>query len=235
MLKTKSVMLYIFIMVLFILLFASFDAEPYFEYAAYMDVTDVGMYRALTDNLSGLRPEEPSGPDAPTGSVTEYVLNDESSVIKSYKFILYYLDYADYPTNGIFDSDLLDALKRYQAERLLDVSGILDRETMEALDSEVLTFSEGKYGDAILYYKDRLQSLGYYPKNATLTDGFDAELTDILKKYQKNNGLAQNGMLDVDTQVCLRKPLENQADAEGKVANPDETVVTTQEGGSRGN
>ncbi|MBO4359390.1 MAG: peptidoglycan-binding protein [Eubacteriaceae bacterium] len=228
MLKPKSVMLYIFIMVLFILLFASFDAEPYFEYAAYMDVTDAGMYRALTDNMTGLRPEEPDSPDTPVGTVVEYVLNDESSVIKSYKFILYYLDYAEYPSNGIFDSDLLNALKLYQAERLLEVTGILDRATMESLDSEVLTYSEGKYGDPILYYKDRLQSLGYYPKNAALTDGFDAELTEILKKYQKNNGLAQNGLLDVDTQVCLRKPLENQADADGKVQNPDATTVTTQ-------
>ena len=235
MLKPKSVLLYIFIMVLFILLFASFDAEPYFEYAAYMDVTDSGMYRALTDNMSGLRPEEPVGGDDQTGYVTEYVLNDESSVIRSYKFILYYLDYAEYPSNGIFDSDLLEAVKRYQTERLLDVNGILDKATMESLDSEVLTYSEGKYGDAILYYKDRLQSLGYYPKNATLTDGFDAEMTGIIKKYQKNNGLAQNGTLDVDTQVCLRKPLENQADVDGKVQNPDDTVVTTDEGGSRGN
>ncbi|MBR2779818.1 MAG: peptidoglycan-binding protein [Eubacteriaceae bacterium] len=235
MLKPKSVLLYIFIMVLFILLFASFDAEPYFEYAAYMDVTDSGMYRALTDNMSGLRPEEPAGGDDQPGYVAEYVLNDESSVIRSYKFILYYLDYAEYPTNGIFDSDLLEALRRYQTERLLDVSGILDKATMESLDSEVLTYSEGKYGDAILYYKDRLQELGYYPQNAVLTDGFDEEMTDIIKKYQKNNGLAQNGTLDVDTQVCLRKPLENQADVDGKVQNPDATVVTTDEGRSRGN
>ena len=64
---------------------------------------------------------------------------------------------------------------------------------------------------------------------------FGTKTQAAVRDYQKNNGLAQNGMLDVDTQVCLRKPLENQADAEGKVANPDETVVTTQEGGSRGN
>ena len=138
MLKTKSVMLYIFIMVLFILLFASFDAEPYFEYAAYMDVTDAGMYRALTDNLSGLRPEEPSGPDAPTGSVTEYVLNDESSVIKSYKFILYYLDYADYPTNGIFDSDLLDALKGKNFDVVLISESMLRENTECFLDDMTL-------------------------------------------------------------------------------------------------
>jgi len=220
MLKPKSVLLYIFIMVIFILLFSSFDAENYFEYSSQMDVTDTKMYRAITDNMEGLDPPQADvTPDVTP--VVEYVLNDESPVIKSYKFILYYLDYMDYPTNGIFDSDLLEAVRTYQTERVLTVNGILDRATMESLDSEVLTYSEGKYGDPILYYKDRLLDLGYYKKGTTLTDGFDAELTEILKAYQKNNGLVQTGTLDVDTQVCLRKPLEDQADVDGNIMNPD--------------
>lgn len=225
MFKPRSVILYIFVMMLFILLFASFDAEPYFVYSASLGVNDAGMYRSLTDNMEGLEPKPVTGDDD-FEPVTQYVLNDESSVIKAYKFTLYYLDYIDYPTNGIFDSVLKKAIEKYQAERLLTVNGILDEKTMESLDSEVLVYTEGKYGDPIIYYKDRLQSLSYYEHGTVLGDAFDEELTEILKAYQKNNGLVVTGILDVDTQVCLRKPLENQADAEGNILHPDDNVIS---------
>ena len=58
---------------------------------------------------------------------------------------------------------------------------------------------------------------------AKFTMDFTAEEFEsaVIKAYQKNNGLVQTGTLDVDTQVCLRKPLEDQADVDGNIMNPD--------------
>lgn len=232
MIKTKSALLYIFVTICVLLLFSSFDAENYFDYASALNVSDSIMLKALKDDMSGLyvKKDEENTPTAE--AVTEYVLNDESEVIKQYKYILYYLDYCDYPENGRFDAALQAALRKYQTEKLITVNGILNKETMNALDSEVLTYKEGKHGDMILEYKKTLRSLGYYESDKVITDGFDSELTEILKKYQKNNLLEETGILDIETQIMLRKPLENQADVNGKTVTPTDTSYMT-EGGSK--
>lgn len=222
MIKTKSALLYIFITVLFLCLFASFDAESYFDYASALDVSDENMMRAITDDMKDLYIDTgDKGDDVDTDTITEYILNDESPAIKEYKFILYYLDYADYPKNGLFDSDLELAVKNYQTEKLLKVTGILDVETMNALEKEVLTYKEGKYGEAILEYKETLQKLGYIDESEVLTQAFDAELTEVIKAYQRNNKVEESGYFDVYTQIELRKPLENQYDVNGNIVSPD--------------
>ncbi len=225
--KAKSALLYIFITICVLMLFASFDAESYFDYASALNVSDEIMLRALKDDMSGLYIPTEEEEEPTSTSVTEYVLNDESEVIKQYKFTLYYLDYCEYPEDGRFDAAMQTALRKYQTEKLITVSGILDEETMNVLDSEVLTYKEGKYGDAIMEYKKTLRSLGYYESDSVITDAFDSELTEIVKKYQKNNSLEETGILDIETQIMLRKPVENQADSDGNVKTPIDTTYVT--------
>lgn len=233
MIKTKSALLYIFVTVCVLMLFSSFDAENYFDYASALNVSDSVMLKALKDDMSELYVQKDED-KTPTGeAVTEYVLNDESEVIKQYKSILYYLDYCDYPENGRFDAALQAALRKYQTEKLITVNGILNEETMNALDSEVLTYKEGKYGEMILEYKKTLRSLGYYESDTVITDSFDSEMTETVKKYQKNNSLEETGILDIETQIMLRKPIENQADVNGKIVTPTDTSYMTDSGSDK--
>ena len=56
-------------------------------------------------------------------------------------------------------------------------------------------------------------------------------MTETVKKYQKNNSLEETGILDIETQIMLRKPIENQADVNGKIVTPTDTSYMT-DGGS---
>ena len=58
-------------------------------------------------------------------------------------------------------------------------------------------------------------------------------MTETVKKYQKNNSLEETGILDIETQIMLRKPIENQADVNGKIVTPTDTSYMTDSGSDK--
>ncbi len=74
-----------------------------------------------------------------------------------------------------------------------------------ALAEETAAFEPLKQGDqseAVLKLKERLFDLGYFTTN-DLNDKFNSETTKKLKRFQKDNGLEQTGVLDEATAALL--------------------------------
>ncbi|NLW70724.1 MAG: hypothetical protein GX061_06555 [Eubacteriaceae bacterium] len=202
MIKFKPAMLYILTVMLFILLFASFDAEFYFDFSGRFDISREMMYRAFTENTAGLVTELPPVPD--TLPAAEYSYGDENDTVASYKRKLYYLGYIkDYPEDKLMDEDMVSAVRIYQSDKALSISGTLNTLTMDTLDYEVVTYKQGVRGEDVTEYKEILRQLGYYGEQDILTDEFDEQMTEAVKTYQTDNSLEATGELDVFTLFLL--------------------------------
>lgn len=216
MLKTKNVILYIFISVGLILLFASFDAQSYSSFASAMNLRDDMMYRSITENMEGVYltdvNDDPDTTIDPETETKEYSQGDSGDVVMAYKRILYYLDYLGYPQDDKLDEEMKNAVAKYQTDKAITVkeSGKLDLNTMYALEAEVLVYSQGKIGPEILEYQETLQQLGYFAADAKLDGTFDESTTAAIREYQLKNSLTETGTLNVDTQISLRKELSKQ-------------------------
>lgn len=138
----------------------------------------------------------------------EFKLGKSGDEIQNYQLILYYLDYIkDYP-KGNFDNLTETAVKRYQEDRKLEDTGVLNQETQKSLKSETLEYLAGKRGKAIEQYQDVLIRLGYLQGNP------DGQLGSIsvnaIKIYQEKNNLEITGYLDTKTLESMQKPLDQQ-------------------------
>ncbi len=215
MLKTKNVILYIFISIGLVLLFASFDAQNYSSFATAMNLRDDMMYRSITENMDGVYLADVEEQDTtlkPETETKEYSVGDSGEIVAAYKKILYYMDYLGYPQNDEFDEEMKTAMTKYQTDKSITVkeAGMLDVNTMYALEAEVLVYSQGKIGSEILDYQKTLQELGYIASNAVIDGTFDEATTTAIKEYQQKNSLSVTGNLNVDTQISLRKEISKQ-------------------------
>jgi peptidoglycan hydrolase-like protein with peptidoglycan-binding domain len=132
-----------------------------------------------------------------------YELGDQNDVIKDYQEILYYLDYLDDSGDGIFGEKTELAVKNYQEEKDLNVTGILDKTTMTNLDGEAVIYKIGYTGDKIKYYQEILIDIGYLDSEATGTFG---ELTHAaVNAYQEDENIDVTGEIDLETQQHLEK------------------------------
>ncbi len=77
------------------------------------------------------------------------------------------------------------------------VCGALAEET-----AAVEPLKQGDQSEAVLKLKERLFDLGYFTTN-DLNDKFNSETTKKLKRFQKDNGLEQTGVLDEATAALL--------------------------------
>ena len=211
MLKIKPLLIYVIATFMVLILFSSFDAEFYFEHSSKLNITDKIMYIAFTSSMDELYINEPSGDD--TQKASSYELNDSSDFIEDYKYILYYLDYTDYPETNEFDVDLQSAVLQYQQLNDLEVNGILDTPTMDSLDAESIVYQMGKRGPQILNYQQILKELGYIAEDVEINGTFGEATRDAVEWYQNNNDLTSTGTLDVDTQTALLRNIPDQVPA----------------------
>ncbi len=142
-----------------------------------------------------------------------YQLNDSDDYILHYKMILYYLGYADYPEDNVFDVTLQSNVLTYQQNKGLEVTGVLTTATMTALDAEEIEYDEGQHGDAIATYQTTLQELGYLSDTYDPQGVFDDETRIAVKEYQLNNSLDVTGTINTATQKSLEKDLTDQVEA----------------------
>lgn len=211
MLKIKPLLIYVIATFMILILFSSFDAEFYFEYSSKLNVTDEIMYIAFTFSMDELYINDPPGND--TEKATSYELNDSSDYIEDYKYILYYLDYLDYPEDNVFNVDLQSAVLQYQQLNDLEVNGILDTPTMDSLDDESIVYQMGKKGPQILIYQQILKELGYIAEDTEINGTFGEATRDAVEWYQNNNDLTNTGTIDADTQTALSRNLYDQVPA----------------------
>ncbi len=209
MMKPNTLIIYLICVFIAIALFASFDAEFYLSYTNKLNLTDQMMLRAFTSDYNGLASiNQEDGTKA-----SSYELNDESSYIKDYKMILYYLGYMDYPDNDTFDTDMQDAITQYQTDKSLEVTGILDSKTMDAMDNETPEYKLGQRGDAILKFQQILKTLKYISEETELNGTFGSDTQLAVKQYQTKNNLTVTGTLNAQTQEALSKNISEQLPA----------------------
>lgn len=212
MLKIKPLLIYVIATFMVLVLFSSFDAEFYFEHSSKLNITDEIMYIAFTNSMDELYINDQTGDDSEKAS--SYELNDSSDFIEDYKYILYYLDYMEYPEDNMFDVDLQSAVLQYQQLNDLEVNGILDTPTMDSLDAESIVYQMGKRGPQILTYQQILKELGYIAEDTEINGTFGEATRDAVEWYQNNNGLTNTGTLDTDTQIALSRNLYDQTPAQ---------------------
>lgn len=148
-----------------------------------------------------------------------YTLGDSSEEVLAYQKLLYYLGYLkDLPegqNKGEFESTTEVAVRDFQSNEKLEVTGELNKETQESLLLKPIEFKTGQSGDEIrdyqmiLYYLDHLKQ---YP------DGSFGSLTETaVKLYQEEQNINQTGILDQKTQKSLKsETLEYKAGKRGE-------------------
>lgn len=152
---------------------------------------------------------------------------DENENVLTIQKRLAYLGYlnADDSTTGYFGNDTYEAVTAFQTNSELDVTGIVDNETYNALMSNdaatgYKTLSVGDYDDGVTIPVTRLQTrlaeLGYYTDEVTGVYGKATECA--VKLFQAEAGLRVSGEADSQTQISLYK--------ENAVHNPNVGSVT---------
>ncbi len=68
--------------------------------------------------------------------------------------------------------------------------------------------SLGASGDNVVAAKERLAAMGYYEGNM-YNDVYNVDLKDAIAIFQRDNGMVDSGILDVATQIKLKKVFEN--------------------------
>lgn len=209
--KAKSVIMYVLSMIFVIMLTSSFNAEFHFNHTGRVNLSPKVMYLAFIDDLDSIV-SKPDDSDSASDSVKaqQYSKGDSSRFVRQYRYVLYYLDLLGNPVSNEFDTDMEAAVLSYQQTRGLDVNGVLNLQTMNALDSEEPTYRQGQKGNEILAYQQTLKALKYISENAEINGDFDDITYEAVKKYQQNHSLEVTGTLDKPTQIALKRDLSLQ-------------------------
>ncbi|MPW25682.1 hypothetical protein GC105_07750 [Alkalibaculum sp. M08DMB] len=136
----------------------------------------------------------------------EYIQGKSGDEILEYQLILYYLDYMQNYPEGQYGSGTVTSVKKYQKDKSLEETGLLNTQTQEALKQEQITYKLGKRGDEIKEYQKALITLDYLSGSA---DGqYGNNTLNAVKQFQKDNNLEETGTIDKPTQEILNKSIE---------------------------
>jgi len=208
--KFKSYCFYVVFVIFIICLFASFETGGSHTYADKVNLTPDRMYLVYADKadeLSSFAPVNPGNDEDETPVKAEsYKLGDISPYIREYKLKLAYLGLMKYPDSTIFDTPTEQAVKDYQENNNLEVTGILDSLTMNLLDGVEIAFRLGDTDEEIGDYQAMLSRLGYLEEGYTINT-FDAVTEEGLKKYQEEKKLGVTATFSSDTIKSLQNDI----------------------------
>ncbi len=135
---------------------------------------------------------------------------DDSTYVAEIQLRLYELGYLTDTATGYYGSNTVDAVILFQNLNDLDVTGIVDTETYEALKSDdaadnFKTLETGMFDDgsslSITALQTRLTELQYYYDEIT---GYYGEITaSAVLTFQSENGLEETGIADAATQRLI--------------------------------
>lgn len=156
---------------------------------------------------------------------------ERSEQVKSLQQLLTNVGVYDGEISGVFDSTTVKAVKQFQRSNGLGVDGIVGRRTWAALaDGDTATANQpfdnspftsdssftgpsagerigtrvlrqGDKGEAVTNLQQRLQDLGYY--KSRITGNFGSVTKAAVARFQKDNGLRSDGIVDGTTKAAL--------------------------------
>ncbi|MGI6665088.1 MAG: peptidoglycan-binding protein [Christensenellaceae bacterium] len=114
---------------------------------------------------------------------------------------LHYLE-EDEPTD-YYDVGIEEAVRRFQRKHGLEETGVADEETFALIfaeDAQKYAISEGVEGADVYELQARLVELNYLD---LATDTYDDKMTEAVLKFQKRNGLVEDGKVGRETKEVL--------------------------------
>ena len=132
---------------------------------------------------------------------------DKSDVVLECQKILKKLGYMYTEPDGMYGSDTLSAVKRFQENNGLTADGYLGPSTLAVLHSNTALANGlklGVSGDNVLRLQELLKKYGYL-EQANLTGYFGTVTEDAVKQFQRNNGLTCDGIAGSNTINLLTK------------------------------
>ncbi|MEO1561098.1 MAG: peptidoglycan-binding protein [Cyanobacteria bacterium J06632_19] len=117
--------------------------------------------------------------------------------------------------NGNYDSRTVEAVKRFQRDNKLVADGAVGAQTWQRIETpnkpkikiskkcNKPVLQRGDNNDCVIIVQQKLRELGYFKNNPT---GYFGETTwEAVKKFQLNNELPPNGIVDSQTWKALGK------------------------------
>lgn len=150
------------------------------------------------------------------GSGTDYIYLDRNSrgtLVSNVQTRLKELGYYTIRVDGIYGSGTQGAVRAFQRNNGLPVTGVVNTDTYNAMmasnavgvggsvSGDYVELSRGNRGVAVVRLQTRLQYLGYYTISV---DGIYGSGTQTaVRRFQSRNGISANGVATVYTQQVL--------------------------------
>ncbi|NMC55751.1 MAG: peptidoglycan-binding protein [Eubacteriaceae bacterium] len=199
----KKAILYIFIMLILLWSGASFLSQDLTRYSAYVNLSSKNMKAIIKSDFQTLMGLNNSDNNSKSTDELIYKINDRNAEVLTLKYKLYYLNYFQtQPSTDVLDSAMSEAINKYQINKGLTVTGVIDKATYDALLGEQITYVEGKTGDDIKQFQLILFYTGYL--NVYPSGYYGSVTTDAVSEYQKDKSIIQSGKLDAQTQQSLK-------------------------------
>lgn len=118
------------------------------------------------------------------------------------------------PITGFFGDQTETAVRHFQRSRNLNPDGIAGQSTLDALAAVIAArnrqpqfqpFGQGAKGDRVRQVQLRLQLLNYLSRNAN--GNFDRTTTEALARFQRDRGLAGDGVVGQQTWTVLQNAI----------------------------
>lgn len=123
--------------------------------------------------------------------------------------------------NGNYDSQTVEAVKRFQRASGLSADGVVGPQTWQKIENPTTEKSKteksnkcnqsvlqrGDKGKCVTKLQKRLQKLDYFKGN--ITSYFGSSTWEAVKQFQLNNELPPNGIVDSQTWKALKKDSSN--------------------------
>lgn len=131
----------------------------------------------------------------------------QAAVVTDIQTRLSELDYLDADEPGtVYEETTKTAVEHFQAQNGLDATGTVDQPTFDLLFSEQAqsyTISIEAEGPDVSELQQRLYEMGYMD---SVTGHFGTETEAAVQKFQRLNGLAEDGRIDRNTREMLYAP-----------------------------
>lgn len=173
----------------------------------------------MADDSTSERIKEAVGKGYRNGGGIVYAKGNRGSAIAEMQEKLQEAGCLEGTADGVYGTDTYEAVRKYQMDRGIPVSGAIDEMTYSSLmeqegeaDSQrsygPYVYARGDHGAEIETLQKKLQSMGYLDD---IADGIYGENTEeAVRKFQKEHGLSVSGSMDQKTINAVNRKYSSQ-------------------------